>query len=106
MEKLSELIGNRLKEIRKGKGLRQEDMDGLGLSYKYYQRIEAGKVNLTLNTLEKIAKALNIDATDLFILPLSTSKEINKLTAQINEIIEKKDNKAIRKLNLFIRDIL
>jgi transcriptional regulator with XRE-family HTH domain len=106
MEKLSELIGNRLKEIRKEKGLRQEDMDGLGLSYKYYQRIEAGKVNLTLNTLEKIAKALSIDVTDLFILPLSTSKEINKLTAQINKIIKTKDNKAIRKLNLFIGDIL
>ena len=40
-------LGLRLKEIRKSKGLRQEDLDK-AIGYKYYQRIEAGKVNVLL----------------------------------------------------------
>jgi len=67
MEKLAVLIGTRIKDIRKEKGLKQEDMEGFGISYKYYQKIETGKVNITLNTIEKIAKALNVDSRELFI---------------------------------------
>ena len=106
MKKLSVLLGNRIKEIRKEKGLRQEDMEGLGISYKYYQKIERGKVNVTLNTIEKIASALTIDASDLFVLPLDNSKEVNELAAQVRQIIKKRDKKSIKKLNLFIKEIL
>ena len=106
MEKLAVLIGNRIKEIRKEKGLKQEDMEGFGISYKYFQKIETGKVNVTLKTLEKIASALDIDARDLFILPLDKSKEINELAALVKEIIRKDDRKSARKLNTFIREIL
>ena len=106
MGKLAVLIGNRIKEIRKGKGLKQEDMEGFGISYKYYQKIERGKVNITLNTIEKIAKALDIDARELFILRLDKSKKINELAALIREIIKKNDKKSAMKLNLFIKEIL
>jgi len=58
MGKLSILIGNRIKELRKRKGLKQEDMEKFGINYKYFQKIEGGRANVTLQTLEKIAKAL------------------------------------------------
>jgi len=106
MKKLSVLLGNRIKEIRKEKGLRQEDMEGLGISYKYYQKIESGKVNVTLNTIEKIADALSVDASDFFVLPLDNSREVNELAAQVRQIIKKRDKKSIKKLNLFIKEIL
>lgn len=85
MDNLKKLLGNRLREVRKAKGLRQEDLEKFGISYKYYQRIEGGKVNLTLETIEKIAKALGIDATELFIFPMSKSKEANELCSLIRK---------------------
>ena len=106
MENLAVLIGMRLKEVRKEKGLKQEDMERFGISYKYYQRIENGKVNVTLSTIEKIAYALEIEPTELFTLPLHPSKEINELTALIQEIIRKNDKKALRKLKVFVKEIL
>ncbi len=106
MGKLSVLIGNRIREIRKKKGLRQEDMEGFGINYKYYQRIETGKANVTLNTIEKIAIALKIDPLELFILPLDKSAEINELASLITEIIQKNDKKSAKKLNLLIKEIL
>ena len=66
---LANLIGRRLRETRVAQGLRQQDMEGRGISYKYYQRIESGKVNLTLRSLEKLASALGIKIIDLFQRP-------------------------------------
>jgi transcriptional regulator with XRE-family HTH domain len=59
-------LGNRLRCLRKARKLRQLDMEDLGLSYKYYQRLEAGHVNPTLLTLHKVAAALNVSVHDLF----------------------------------------
>ncbi len=61
----AKFLGKRLREIRMARGLRQEDMQERGISPKYYQRIEAGNVNLTLRSLEKIASALGVSVLDL-----------------------------------------
>ena len=106
MEKLAVLIGKRLKELRKLRGLNQEDMENFGLNYRYYQKIETGRANVTLATLEKIARALNADPAELFILPLGTSKEQNEIAVMFSEMMKKKDKRALKKLKVFIRDIL
>jgi transcriptional regulator with XRE-family HTH domain len=77
-ENLANLVGRRLREIRLAQGLRQEDMQGKGISYKYYQRIEAGKVNLTLRSLEKLTSALGIKALDLFQRPASKTRVLQR----------------------------
>lgn len=69
--RLPVLLGQRIRELRRAKGLTQWDMAERGLSYKYYQKIEAGKVNLTLQSLGKLAAALELDVSDLFRFPLS-----------------------------------
>jgi transcriptional regulator with XRE-family HTH domain len=52
----------RLKHLRKKAGLTQEQFaEQAGMSYKYYQQIEAGrKADLRLSTLERLAKAHRI----------------------------------------------
>jgi transcriptional regulator with XRE-family HTH domain len=55
-----------LREIRSAKGLSQKDLEEFGINQKYYQRIEAGKVNLTLRSLEKLASALGVKAMEVF----------------------------------------
>lgn len=56
-----------LKRLRVESGLTQQAFaEQAGLDYKYYQRVEAGKwPGLQLRTLDKLAKALKLDASDL-----------------------------------------
>jgi len=57
----------RLRSLRKQRGFTQERFaEAAGLSYKYYQQIEAGrKRDLRLSTLTKIAGALRIEVSEL-----------------------------------------
>ncbi len=57
----------RLRQLRKAHNLTQEQFSELsGLSYKYYQAIEAGrKLNLRLSTLERLARAYEIEVHSL-----------------------------------------
>jgi transcriptional regulator with XRE-family HTH domain len=66
-ERILQDLGNRLRELRKCRNLRQLDMESFGLSYKYYQRLESGQVNPTLVTLQKLAAAFGISVYDLFL---------------------------------------
>ena len=106
MGELAELIGKRVREVRKQKGLRQEDMESRGVSYRYFQRIEAGEANITLATVEKVAKALDINPTDLFTAPLSNSDEANELYALISDTVRRGDTNAIKKMIVFVKEIL
>jgi len=58
----------RIIELRKRKGLTQEDMQTFELSLRQYQRIEQGETkNITLSNLFKIAKALDVKFHELFL---------------------------------------
>jgi transcriptional regulator with XRE-family HTH domain len=65
-ETLARFLARRLREIRSAKGLSQRELEGLGINHKYYQRIEAGSVNLTLRSLEKLAAALGVGVLEIF----------------------------------------
>lgn len=106
MDKLAKLIGKRVREIRQRKGLRQEDMENYKMSYRYYQKIEAGKANLTLATIEKLASVFEIDPTELFTFPLSSSPEANELANKISAIIREDDEDTIRKLLVVIDEVI
>jgi transcriptional regulator with XRE-family HTH domain len=60
-------FGDKVRELRKEKGLSQEE-----LSYKadlhrtYIGMIERAEKNITLTNIEKIAKALEVDIKKLF----------------------------------------
>jgi len=65
-EKLTAGLRSRIIELRKKKGLTQEDMEKYELSLRQYQRIEQGETtNITLSNLFKIAKAFDISLHDL-----------------------------------------
>jgi len=57
---------NRLKKIRQSYGLTQEAFaKRVGLSRKYVVTLESGKASPTLDTIEKIATALELSTHDL-----------------------------------------
>ncbi len=65
--KITEKIGLRIKELRTEKGFSQQE-----LSYRsdidrtYITQVENGKRNISINNIEKIAKALNVSLKELF----------------------------------------
>ena len=58
--RLVKLVGRRAKELRQKSGMTQEDMMSHGFERRYYQRIEAGEVNLSITSLNKLAKAFGV----------------------------------------------
>lgn len=52
-------LGQRVRALRKERGLTQEDMMEHGFVLRHYQRIEAGQ-SITLHTLWKLARAFDV----------------------------------------------
>ncbi len=66
-DKVAKKLANRLRQLRQSRGISQENLaieSGLGRSY--YWRVEQGLINVTLETLVRLANALKIDMVDLF----------------------------------------
>jgi transcriptional regulator with XRE-family HTH domain len=54
---LLQKMGSRIRDARRRAGLRQIDVyERIGLTYRHYQEIEAGRVNITILTLYKLAR--------------------------------------------------
>jgi len=66
MVDIKKKFGQKLREIRKQKKLSQEELSfKAGLHRTYISDIERGSRNVSLENIEKIAKALGISTKDL-----------------------------------------
>lgn len=78
-----ELLGLKIKELRKQKKLTQEKLaELLNLDIGYISKLEVGRNFPTIGTLEKIANALDVELYELF--QFSTPKELNFKTEIAN----------------------
>ena len=69
MKTTKELLGARIKELRKAKGLSQDELsEKINIDPKHLSRIEVGKSYPSLDTLEKTANARKIEID--FVTPL------------------------------------
>lgn len=60
-------FGNKIKELRKVKGLSQERLANMAeIDRTYLPTIEKGERNVSIEVVEKLAKALNVTIKDLF----------------------------------------
>lgn len=60
-------FGKNLRLIRKSKGISMEKLANLAdFEYSQISRIELGQINTSLDTVFKLARALSIDAKELF----------------------------------------
>ena len=60
-------FGERVREIRREKGLSQEELSfKAGLHRTYIGMIERAEKNITLHKIEKMANALEVNINDLF----------------------------------------
>ena len=64
---IQELVGKRIREIRKEKGFSQEDLAARAdLDRTYMTSVECGRRNISIVNLYKIAKALEVSLEELF----------------------------------------
>ncbi len=67
MRTTKQLLGARIKELRKIKGLSQEQLSiQVDVDPKYISFIECGRSAPSLETMENIARALEVEIKDLF----------------------------------------
>lgn len=65
--KTRELLGARIKELRKTKGLTQDQLsEVIDIDAKHLSRIEVGRSYPSLDLLEKTAVALHVELKDFF----------------------------------------
>lgn len=84
MEDIKSLLGKRIRDLRKQRGLSQEELGWKAeLHFTYIGAVERGEKNCSIITLEKIAKGLEINIKDFFDTPFHET-DINKLKKEIN----------------------
>ena len=67
MEDIAEKLGIRLHDLRNEAGISQEKFAlQIGMDRTYYASVEAGKRNVSLKNLKKIADGFGISLSDMF----------------------------------------
>lgn len=87
------ILGNRIREYRKERGFSQEILaEKSGVSTNTISRIEEGQMAMSVGILQKIVKALGVDANTL----LGVSTEVNEtkiwVSAFSSRVQELKEN--------------
>lgn len=87
MNNTKKLLGKRIQELRKSKKLTQEELaEMVGIGTPNISYFETGKFSPSVETLEKLAKALDVEIYELYMFnPLKPIDEIRKeICAAIN----------------------
>ncbi len=105
---LKRKLGLRLKEMRLGKGLKQEDLEQWGFSYRYYGKIERGMVNVTLETLVRLCEIFGVSLSDLFAFMDTgeVSEDREAIAVKVAQLLKDKNKRKIQKLRVFLDEIL
>lgn len=102
-------LGIRLKELRTATGLKQEDLEKWDFSYRYYGRIERGLVNPTVETLLRLCEIFKVRFVDLFSFMDTdgrVSEDSEAVAVMVADILKTDDLDKIRKLKVFLSDII
>ncbi|CDE93725.1 TPA: XRE family transcriptional regulator [Candidatus Gastranaerophilales bacterium HUM_6] len=97
-------LGLKIKELRKRKGLTQEQLAELiDMEQNSISVIESGRNFPTLGTLEKIAQILEVNLSDFF--NYDYIDDIETIKASTKDIIRKMDDNQIRQLFKYVKSI-
>ena len=111
MSKLAETLSNIMKEIRKKEGASLEDFaDKLWISKTLLHSIERGKANPTLETIEQMAKALEVPP--LFLLSddydgneFRTAQVLLELVGKLSNLSEENQRDVINAFDLLVKTL-
>lgn len=105
MVSIKKFLGQRIKEIRKSKGLTQPALAELvNVDSKYISRIETGNSYPSLETLENIAKSLGVDVKELF--NMSHLEDKDKIIEKITHTLKNTTTTNVKIVYQIINDII
>ena len=95
-------IGGRIKEVRKERGITQEQLaEYADISVEFVSLVETGRSSLKVPTLAKIASALTI-STDYLIYGSAHYTENPKINAMLSKVPDSKKNQVEKLIALFL----
>lgn len=105
MENFNREMGGRIKQLRKERGITQEQLaEYADISVDFVGLVESGRSSMKVPTLAKIAKALNISA-DYLMFGNAPYIENSKINAMLAAVPENKKKHAEKLLALFLNAI-
>lgn len=105
MDSMRELLGRRIKELRKTKNMSQDQLaEKVDIDPKHLSRIEVGRSYPSLDTLESIAVVLGAEVKDFFEF-MHVSKGTN-LREEIAELLQEAPEEKQRMILKIVRAIL
>lgn len=106
MSNVAKDLGLRIRQLRNEKHMSQEELAfKAGISPAHLGQIERAVKNPTIDTIGKIASALDVPVTDLFstdrIAPTPHSVTIGKINAQLIDMSEEEQKDILRIIRIF-----
>ena len=99
------LLGRRIRTLRRINDLSQEQLaEKASMSGKYVGEIERGQANITIEILDKISIALNVEISDLFDFEHEISRQ--ELMPQINSLLQDADDQSLQTIFRIIKSVL
>jgi len=96
------LLGARIKELRKLRQITQEQLaEKVDLATRYISLIEVGRSSPSLETIENIARALQVEIRDLFEFVHLQPGEITSET--LEELLKEMDEKTAKTVFKMVR---
>lgn len=102
-------VGQRIRDLRKNKGLSQEELgEKAGFHFSYIGGIERAEKNISLLNLEKIANSLNVTVYDLFHYGKYKRLSSNERDQVINRIVEQlmtMNHSSLHKVEIILNEL-
>lgn len=106
MPTTKQLLGTRIKELRKAKGLSQDALaERVGIDSKHLSRLEVGGSFPSLDTLERLAQVLEVELKEFFeFAHLDEPKALKQtLTQLVRQLTEDQVRTAVKVLRALVR---
>ncbi len=105
MKPTRRLLGARIKELRKSRGLSQYQLsEKIGIDAKHLSRIEVGNSYPSMDTLERISQALGVEMKDVFEFDHDVTRA--GLLKHIKEMLKEASPGDLKLIDKIIRSIV
>lgn len=95
MKDLRRKLGARLKEIRKARGLTQEALaEKVDLTPQYLSRLEAGHQSPSVETVARLAEALDLELCELF--DFGHQGTVKEVRERLRKLIQESNEQKLR----------
>lgn len=107
MTNLTKLIGERIRFLRKERGLSQEELAyRASLHNTYIGQLERGEKNATIESVAKVCAALEITLEELFKDKVNHSKVLSFELEEMVRLLEDRSKKDQRAVLMFIETLI